>query len=1336
MVALPVLAADVNPLFLNPQAPLESRVTDYLSRLTLAQKAQVLNHRGTTVLVEGHSLRADQWNQCLNGVKWDRPTTLFPTCIGMAATWNTGLVHEIATVLSTEARAIYNGWHLDPNAPGEHKGLIYRAPVINIGRNPYWGRNHEAWGEDPFLTGRMAVSYVRGLQGDDSRYLKVAATLKHYAVNNVETDRQKLDAKVSERWLREYWLPHFRDAVVEGRAQSLMASYNAINGVPNNINRWLLTDVLKGEWRHEGFVVSDLGGVRTMVQGHAGGNMSFVDAVAQSVMAGCDFSDREYETHIPAAVRGGKLAEARLNDAVARVLRVRFRLGEFDPFEAVLYSRIPPSVVGSPEHRAVALEAARQSIVLLQNRNQFLPLDKSKLKRLAVIGPLADQVVLNNYSGKAGRTVSPLQGLRDYATPGLEVLHAKGCDVLGGAGVRTKVDNEQGFSGGASLKLEAAAAGEFIQFAVTIPAPGNYTVGLQYKSFPTRGTYQLSIDGVNHGPPVDMHAAEARYGQVANFGARELAAGKHQFRFTAVAKNAASTSWTGHFDKLVLGGAKALSFELENAAFTTGGGSEENSIAQAAALARDADVALVFVGTTPQVEHEGRDRKSLGLPGRQEELVKAVFAANPRTVAVQMSAGPLTVPWLARELPAMLQVWWPGEEGGRAIAEALFGEINPAGRLPHTVYASEAQVPPQDEYDISKGFTYMYVRGEPLFPFGHGLSYTKFKYSNLRLSSEQIASDDSLAVSVEVENSGARPGDEVVQLYVKTLSLSATVPHPARELRGFQRVTLNPGEKKTVSFAVPAEKLAFWDGKQNRLAVAPGPRQIQVGASSADIRLTAPFTVVADWFSAPQIRRLRLEILEAAMASLRQHPRTNVIATLWEGNTPYRDARVHLKGASSFRPVDDRPSFTISFDPATPPTFHGLSRIHLNNSVEDPSRLNEILGSEFFRSADYPAPRARHALVELNGRALGLYVVKEGLTKAFLEKNFTPSVNRLYEPKDGYDIDGELDLKLGPTNNPQAPLQVLAAAAREPDLSSRWEKFGQILDRDRFAAFMALEVMIGHRDGYCMARNNFRLVQMEETGRFVFLPHGLDQLFGKPDLTWMPQPPALVARSFLETPEGRRLYQQRFRELFPKVFRLPDLTNRVNQLIANLQRELDRPSASALTTAAADLLERITQRHSYLRQQLALPERQPLKFEQEAVRLEDWRPVDEPPDGKLDRVKAPDGRPSLHIHAGERTAASWRTKVLLPPGRYVFEGRAMVKGVIPNAFHRNQGAGLRVGEIPQLKPHQLVGDTGWTPLAVSFTAAREKEIELICDLFAAQGDAWFDLSSLVLKKLP
>lgn len=692
------------PVFKDPSQPLEKRVDDLISQLTLEEKARLMNHVGKPV--ERFGIQPDRWNQCLNGVRWDgKPTTLFPTCIAMGATWNPELVQEVATVLSDEARAIYNGWHLDPNATGEHKGLIYRAPVINVGRNPYWGRNYEIWSEDSFMTGRMGVAYVRGLQGDDPRYMKIAATLKHYAVNNVEKSRKKLDCTVPERWLRDYWLPHFRDAVVEGKAASVMASYNAINGVPNNINHWLLTDVLKDEWKHDGFVVSDLGGVETMVKGHTKGQMDFADAVGQSVMAGCDFSDIEYEKYIPEAVRSGKLSEERLNDALARVLRVRFRLGDFDSFESVPYSKISPNVICSPKHRALALKAAQESIVLLQNKDGFLPLDKTKIKSIAVVGPYANRIVLNSYFGTPDKTVSALEGIKNRSGEGIKVL-----------------------SDEASAKAQ-------------------------------------------------LEKTDDKYGKLPDV------------------------------------------FSLENEV----------------ELARKADVAIVCVGTDTRTEMESRDRTSLGLPKEQEELVKKVMAANPRTVVVQMSAGPLTVPWLKDNVPAMLQAWWGGEEGGNALADVLFGDVNPGGKLPHTVYASESQVPPESEYDISKGFTYMFLKGEPLFPFGHGLSYTTFEYSDLKVLGNP------LKVEATIKNTGTRAGDEVVQLYL--VPPKSDEIQPKQLLRGFERISLKPGESQRVTFTVPDDKLTFWDTKEKRFAPLKGDWGVLVGASSSDIRLNTANTL-------------------------------------------------------------------------------------------------------------------------------------------------------------------------------------------------------------------------------------------------------------------------------------------------------------------------------------------------------------------------------------------------------------------------------------------------------------------------------------------------------------
>ncbi len=701
--------------FHNPGLPLEERIQDLIGRLTIEEKAALLDHKGPTL--ERFNIRSDQWNQCLNGVQWDRPTTLFPTCIAMGATWDPELVHEVATALSDEARAIYNAWHQDPDFKGEKKGLIYRAPVINICRNPYWGRIHEVYSEDPFLTGRMAVAYVKGLQGSDPHYLKIAATLKHFAVNNVETDRQKLDAKIPERWLREYWLPHFRDAVVEGKAQSLMASYNAINGTPNNVNHWLLTDLLKNEWGHEGFVVSDLGGVRTLVQGHGGGKMDYVEAVARSVMAGCDFSDKEYRQQIPAAVRDGRITETRLNDALARVLRVRMKLGEFDPQERLPWSKIPLDVIDGPAHRALALKAARQSIVLLQNKGELLPLDPEKLKRVAVIGPRIDRIHTNNYNGKFRNGVTTLQGLKDRLPPNCEVTWTYG--------------------------------------AVTGGKPHNWIKEPPFPQFD--------------------HAAELQ---------------------------------------------------------------------KAAALAKSADVAIVFVGTDFTIEHEARDRTSLGLPGNQEELVKTVLAANPKTIVILTSAGPLTVPWLKNQVPAMLQAWWPGEEGGHAIADVLFGNAEPGGRLPYTVYAGESQVPPLDVYDISRGFTYLYLKGEPLYPFGHGLGYTTIKLSEMKLSNTTVGTRDTLTASVTLENTGKRHGAEIVQIYVK--EPQGKVVKPKLRLVAFQRVELEPGSRKVCAIPVEVARMCYWDETTKSFTADSGSYQLCAGTSSGNLQLQVPIIVQSE----------------------------------------------------------------------------------------------------------------------------------------------------------------------------------------------------------------------------------------------------------------------------------------------------------------------------------------------------------------------------------------------------------------------------------------------------------------------------------------------------------
>jgi beta-glucosidase len=685
------------PVYMDPSKPTEARVADLISRMTLEEEAAQLNH-----LNEGiPRLKVPAWggwNQTLHGVWSKHPTTLFPAAIAMGATWDPALVRTITGAMSDEARALYN---IGADGPRSKHGLVYRSPVINVSRDPRWGRIQEVFSEDPFLTGRMGVSYIEGLQGDDPRYLKLAATVKHFAVNNVETNRQRFSATVDERNLMEYWLPHWKAAIMEGHAQSVMASYNAINGAPDAINKYLLTDILRGQWKFDGFVTDDLGGVNLLVAAHHI-TEDPVEATAMAIKAGCDSDDVQYETNIPLAVKRGLLQKADVDRALARVLRVGFRLGAFDPPEMNPYSKISADVIRSPEHLQLSLQTALESMTLLSNRNNFLPLKKENVKSVAVIGPAGDAAFeTGNYYGTPARKISPFQGLKD----------AFGSDV--------KVEYEQG-----SGFIEAA---------------------------------------------------------------------------------------------------------------------DPSMIARAVDLARRSDVVILFLGTNLRVEAEGRDRRDLNLPGAQEQLMEAVYAANPKTVLVLMNAGPLAVTWANDHLPAILDAWYPGEAGGNAVAQVLLGDYNPGGHLPYTVYASLDGVPPQNEYDVSKGFTYLYYKGLPLYAFGHGLSYTQFKYSNLKLSQTKTNATGEVKVSFDLQNTGVLAGSEVAQLYVH--QEKSNVVQPIKSLRGFQRVMLKPGETRQVTISLPVTQLSYYDVTMHKFIVAPGVFNVMVGSSSDDIRLRTDLEV-------------------------------------------------------------------------------------------------------------------------------------------------------------------------------------------------------------------------------------------------------------------------------------------------------------------------------------------------------------------------------------------------------------------------------------------------------------------------------------------------------------
>ncbi|PYL01682.1 MAG: hypothetical protein DME19_00760 [Verrucomicrobia bacterium] len=507
--------------------------------------------------------------------------------------------------------------------------------------------------------------------------------------------------------------------------------------------------------------------------------------------------------------------------------------------------------------------------------------------------------------------------------------------------------------------------------------------------------------------------------------------------------------------------------------------------------------------------------------------------------------------------------------------------------------------------------------------------------------------------------------------------------------------------------------------------------------SDSALRQTAGFPGT-DLFTQSAVVRIRIELQQQNLLALREDPRRYVRSTIRSDGKAYRDVGVHLKGSTgSFRGVDDKPGLTLDFGRFNPDQkFHDLRKIHLNNSVEDPSYLNEQIGSELFRAAGVPAPRVSHALVEMNGRPLGLYVLKEGLTEDFLSFYFRRGDGNLYEPERGNDVDGRMKRLLGrDPENGQRHFSALAAAARETDLNRRRQRLEETLDMDRFITFMAVEVMTCHRDGYCVARNNFRLYEDPETKKTLLLPHGMDQLFGNADLPWKPHMAGLVARSVLETPEGRQRYEARFRALFTGVFNAQRLADRVNQIVGDLRPSLRSSEFKGIEQEAAIVRDRILKRELNLKRQLSRPESAPLDFKDGIACLSGWRKVDEPAGGRMEEAYGPDGIAGLHMVAGPATAASWRTIARLREGHYQFEGSAAIVAVKPLAFGKNQGAGLRVGGRIQ-PPFNFTGDASWKKLKVQFSVdAVEEDVELICELRARAGEARFDASSLRLIRI-
>ncbi|HEV2454275.1 MAG TPA: glycoside hydrolase family 3 C-terminal domain-containing protein [Verrucomicrobiae bacterium] len=704
----------------DPSKPMDDRIRDLISRMSLLEKVQQI--RNTAPGIPRLGIPAyDYWSEALHGVGFAGTATVFPQAIGAAATWDTPLIHREADVISTEARAKFNDYANQHN--GDSKRfycLTFWSPNVNIFRDPRWGRGQETYGEDPFLTGSFAVAFIHGLQGDDPKYFKAMGCAKHYAVHSgPEPKRHEFNAAPPERDLYETYLPQFEMSVRQGHVGGVMGAYSALDGVPDCANYFLLTDILRKQWAFDGYIVSDCDAVHDIYSGHHYAN-SLPAAAAAAVKAGCDICCGGSYNALLKAVQDNLITEPEIDGALYYALKTRFRLGLFDPPSDVPWSNIGIDQNDTPEHEALALKVAEESVVLLKN-NGVLPLDRDKIKRIAVIGENADSVpvLVGNYNGTPARPVSILEGIKAAAGAGVQVTYSRGCPLA------------------------------------------------------------LAKDNSN-APDRDMTA-------------------------------------------------------------------------QAIADAKAADVVIYAGGITAQLEGEenrkangyigfyGGDRTQIELPSVQTDLLKALRKTGKPVVFVDCSGSAIAMPWENKHLPAIVQAWYPGEQGGRAVGEVLFGDVNPAGRLPVTFYKSTADLPDFEDYSMANR-TYRYFKGKPLFAFGHGLSYTKFSYKNAALEQSSLGASDTLKVSFDLQNSGERDGDEVAQLYFR--HVKSAVPQAKLALCGFTRIHIDRGQTVHVTMDVPAERFRYWDTATKQYVVEPGKYQLLIGGASDDIQLKSPFQIV------------------------------------------------------------------------------------------------------------------------------------------------------------------------------------------------------------------------------------------------------------------------------------------------------------------------------------------------------------------------------------------------------------------------------------------------------------------------------------------------------------
>jgi beta-glucosidase len=830
--------------FQNPDLPVEKRVDDLVSRMTLEEKtSQMMN--GSDAIPRLGIPKYDWWSEGLHGIARSGYATVFPQAVGMAATWDAPLMGEIATTISTEARAKYNQAMRD-DLHNIYYGLTIWSPNINIFRDPRWGRGQETYGEDPYLTSRLGVAFVKGLQGDDPTYLKTVATPKHFAVHSgPESSRHRFNVDPSPHDLEDTYLPAFRATVTEGKADSVMCAYNAINGEPACANKYLMEETLRKTWGFQGYITSDCGAVDDffMSYGHKF-SPDAEHASATAVLAGTDTNCGNTYKVLAKAVKEGLIPESAVDVAVKRLFTARFKLGMFDPVSKVAYAQIPMSEDDSAAHRELALKTARESMVLLKNEDGFLPLKHAKT--IAVVGPNAATLAAleGNYNGTPSHPVLPLDGIR-AEFKNTKVVYAQGSSYVdelpvpmprtvfhpasgakedglkgeyfaspnfNGTPVATRVDAQIDFDWNAASPVQGVPLKDFgVRWSgtITAPAAGDYKLDVRLGS---HESYKVYLDGQVISESNGDASKKGRSKTTADFTLSLHDTKAHAFRveyahYTELFEAGITLNWMPRAETLR---------------------------AEAVKATQNADVIVAFVGLSPNLEGEempvhvegfsGGDRTNIDLPAAQQHLLEALHATGKPMVVVLMNGSALAVNWAQQNAKAVLEAWYAGEEGGTAIAQTLSGKNNPAGRLPVTFYASDSQLPGFEEYSM-KGRTYRYFSGKPLYGFGYGLSYTKFAYSNLKLSSKTLNAGDSLTVEADVRNAGSMDGDEVAELY---LVPPASDLAPLRELKSFERIHLAAGETKHVQFTLDPRRLSEVDA-QGKRSVQPGTYSIFVG---------------------------------------------------------------------------------------------------------------------------------------------------------------------------------------------------------------------------------------------------------------------------------------------------------------------------------------------------------------------------------------------------------------------------------------------------------------------------------------------------------------------------